>query len=184
MAKQKSAVLRSPWLHLYHACEHITRKNRADSCTHCLHARYNGSAGVNLVCALTGYGDRLWHMVSTVWRGGKYAEKRRNILIIFIKCTIYDKSKDDRGCEAAIALQQSRGEMRHAPVSGSCRCVPVRRQRQSDTPQTCKKSSFLLYIGNVTTLLQAGYRYITKAKKALTRAAYMNKMEAYEYKHE
>ena len=23
----------------YHACEHITRKSRADSCTHCLHAR-------------------------------------------------------------------------------------------------------------------------------------------------
>ena len=24
---------------IYHACEHITRKSRADSCTHCLHAR-------------------------------------------------------------------------------------------------------------------------------------------------
>ena len=24
----------------YHACEHITRKSRADSCTHCLHARW------------------------------------------------------------------------------------------------------------------------------------------------
>ncbi len=23
----------------YHACEHITRRSRADSCTHCLHAR-------------------------------------------------------------------------------------------------------------------------------------------------
>ena len=23
----------------YHACEHITRDSRADSCTHCLHAR-------------------------------------------------------------------------------------------------------------------------------------------------
>lgn len=72
---------------------------------------------------------------------------------------------------------------RNAARTGE-RLVPVRRQRQIDTPQTCKKSSFLLYIGNVTTLLQAGYRYITKAKKALTRAAYMNKMEAYEYKHE
>ena len=37
--KQKSVVSRSPQLHLYHACEHITRKSRADSCTHCLHAR-------------------------------------------------------------------------------------------------------------------------------------------------
>ena len=37
----------------YHACEHITRKNRADSCTHCLHARYKCRAGVGLVCALT-----------------------------------------------------------------------------------------------------------------------------------
>ena len=30
---------RSPQSRLYHACEHITRINRADSCTHCLHAR-------------------------------------------------------------------------------------------------------------------------------------------------
>ena len=30
---------RSPWLQLYHACEHSARKSRADSCTHCLHAR-------------------------------------------------------------------------------------------------------------------------------------------------
>ena len=37
--ERKSVVLRSPQLHLYHACEHITRKSRADSCTHCLHAR-------------------------------------------------------------------------------------------------------------------------------------------------
>ena len=29
----------SPQLQLYHACEHITRESRADSCTHCLHAR-------------------------------------------------------------------------------------------------------------------------------------------------
>ncbi len=28
-----------PAISYYHACEHITRKNRADSCTHCLHAR-------------------------------------------------------------------------------------------------------------------------------------------------
>ena len=38
----------------YHACEHITRKSRADSCTHCLHARYKCKAGVGLVPALTG----------------------------------------------------------------------------------------------------------------------------------
>ena len=54
-AKQKSAVLRSPQSQLYHACEHITRKNRADSCTHCLHARYKCMAGVGEVCALTGW---------------------------------------------------------------------------------------------------------------------------------
>ena len=30
----------------YHACEHITRESRADSCTHCLHARYKCKAGV------------------------------------------------------------------------------------------------------------------------------------------
>ena len=71
--------------------------------------------------------------------------------------------------------------MRHAPVSGAFRCV-VKGKATHRKP--AKNLPFLLYIGNVTTLLQAGYRYITKAKKALTRAAYMNKMEAYEYKHE
>ena len=39
MAKRKSAVLRSPRLQLYHACEHSARDSRADSCTHCIHAR-------------------------------------------------------------------------------------------------------------------------------------------------
>ena len=39
----------------YHACEHITRESRADSCTHCLHARYKCRAGVYLICALTGW---------------------------------------------------------------------------------------------------------------------------------
>ena len=29
-----------PAISYYHACEHITRKSRADSCTHCLHARW------------------------------------------------------------------------------------------------------------------------------------------------
>ena len=38
--ERNSAVLRSSQLHLYHACEHITRESRADSCTHCLHARW------------------------------------------------------------------------------------------------------------------------------------------------
>ena len=28
-----------PAISYYHACEHITRESRADSCTHCLHAR-------------------------------------------------------------------------------------------------------------------------------------------------
>ena len=54
-ANQKSAVSRPPQSQLYHACEHITRKNRADSCTHCLHARYKCRAGVNPVHALTGW---------------------------------------------------------------------------------------------------------------------------------
>ena len=71
--------------------------------------------------------------------------------------------------------------MRHAPVSGSCRCVG---RGKAKLRKPAKNLPFLLYIGNVTTLLQAGYRYITKAKKALTSGGYMNKMEAYEYKHE
>ena len=38
--ERKSLVSRSPQSQPYHACEHITRKSRADSCTHCLHARW------------------------------------------------------------------------------------------------------------------------------------------------
>ena len=38
----------------YHACEQSARGSRADSCTHCLHARYKCRAGVSLICALTG----------------------------------------------------------------------------------------------------------------------------------
>ena len=38
-AERKSAVSRYPQFQLYHACEHSARKSRADSCTHCLHAR-------------------------------------------------------------------------------------------------------------------------------------------------
>ena len=45
--------MRSAQSRLYHACEHSARGSRADSCTHCLHARIIGLAGVNLVCALT-----------------------------------------------------------------------------------------------------------------------------------
>ena len=52
---RKSVVSRSPQFQPYHACEHITRKSRADSCTHCLHARYKCKAGVDLVCSLTGW---------------------------------------------------------------------------------------------------------------------------------
>ena len=55
---------RSPQLQLYHACEHSARKSRADSCTHCLHARIIGLAGVGEVCALTGQ----THIFYFVWR--------------------------------------------------------------------------------------------------------------------
>ena len=55
MAKRKSVVLRSAQSRLYHACGHITRKSRADSCTHCLHARIIRWAGVTPVPALTGW---------------------------------------------------------------------------------------------------------------------------------
>ena len=51
---QKSAVLPLPSISYYHACEQSARDSRADSCTHCLHARIKGLAGVNLICALTG----------------------------------------------------------------------------------------------------------------------------------
>ena len=54
-AKRKSVVSRSPQFHPYHACEHITRGKQADSCTHRLHARIIGLAGVTLTCALTGW---------------------------------------------------------------------------------------------------------------------------------
>ena len=54
MAERKSAILPLSATSYYHACEHITRKSRADSCTHCLHARYKCRAGVTPVPALTG----------------------------------------------------------------------------------------------------------------------------------
>ena len=55
MAKRMSMVLHSPQSQLYHACEHITRKSRADSCTHCLHARWiMGGAGVGEVLCVDG----------------------------------------------------------------------------------------------------------------------------------
>ena len=89
--KQKSVVLRSPQYRLYHACEHSTRKNRADSCTHCLHARWiMGGAGVGLVCALTewSYIFLFWllttlgfylvglrRMAGGAWRGEKIFRK-------------------------------------------------------------------------------------------------------------
>ena len=40
-AQKRSIIVcaRSPRFQLYHACEHIARESRADSCTHCLHAR-------------------------------------------------------------------------------------------------------------------------------------------------
>ena len=53
-SKVKSDSLALSAISYYHACEHITRKSRADSCTHCLHARYKCKAGVGLVPALTG----------------------------------------------------------------------------------------------------------------------------------
>ena len=38
-AERKPEILPSTTISYYHACEHSTRKSRADSCTHCLHAR-------------------------------------------------------------------------------------------------------------------------------------------------
>ena len=38
----------------YHACEHSARKSRADSCTHCLHARIYRCGGRGEVPVLTG----------------------------------------------------------------------------------------------------------------------------------
>ena len=111
---------------------------------------------------------------------GKYAEKRRSILIAFTKCIAYNKIEGDRASGAeARARKKTEVDVRRTAGS-ACRLE----KNKKTVPQSCQKSSFLLYIGNVTTLLQADYRYITKAEKALTRGAYMNKMEAYENKHE
>ena len=38
--KRKSAILPLSEISYYHACEHSARGSRADSCTHCLHARW------------------------------------------------------------------------------------------------------------------------------------------------
>ena len=45
--KVKIGSFALPAISYYHACEHITRENRADSCTHCLHARYKCKAGID-----------------------------------------------------------------------------------------------------------------------------------------
>ena len=58
---------RSPQLQLYHACEHSARKSRADSCTHCLHARIIGLAGVDIVCSLTEWSYIFYFGVSYTW---------------------------------------------------------------------------------------------------------------------
>ena len=69
----KSVVLPLSAISYYHACEHITRKSRADSCTHCLHARYKCRAGVDLVCALTGVTISLLQ-----WGIDRFAEQTRS----------------------------------------------------------------------------------------------------------
>ncbi len=71
---------------------------------------------------------------------------------------MHNKTKDDRGCEAAIALQQSRGEMRHAPVSGSCRCVG---RGKSTHRKPAKNLPFIIYrqcYNFVTGRLQVYYK--------------------------
>ena len=71
--KQKSAVLPLSAISYYHACEHIARDSRADSCTHCLHARYKCRAGVDLVSALTGVTISLLQ-----WGIDRFAEQTRS----------------------------------------------------------------------------------------------------------
>ena len=66
IAKRKSVVLSLSAISYYHACEHITRESRADSCTHCLHARIIGVAGVNLICALTEWRVRFLFFLLTI----------------------------------------------------------------------------------------------------------------------
>ena len=110
----------------------------------------------------------------------KYAEKRQNILIPFIKCTIHDKIEDNR---ASVAKMMG-GERQRQRRGTRLACARWRKEKKAGFPVIFEKPSFSIYIGNVTTLLQADYRYITKAAKALTSGGYMNKMEAYEYKHE
>ena len=69
--KQKSAVLRSPQSKLYHACKHIARKSRADSCTHCLHARWKKRGGRGEVPALTE-----WSEMFSFIAGRRFAAER------------------------------------------------------------------------------------------------------------
>ena len=75
---------RSPQLHLYHACEHSARKSRADSCTHCLHARIIGLAGVDRAKALTGWSEMLSFIAVSQgsYKTGNFAhvEKRGKII--------------------------------------------------------------------------------------------------------
>ena len=58
---------RSPQSQPYHACKHSARKSRADSCTHCLHARIYRWAGVDKVGALTEWSYIFYFGVSYTW---------------------------------------------------------------------------------------------------------------------
>ena len=72
---------RSPRFQLYHACEHIARNSRADSCTHCLHARIIGLAGVGKFVRRRD-GARCFYLSQGAYKTGNFAhvEKRGKII--------------------------------------------------------------------------------------------------------
>lgn len=63
-------------------------------------------------------------------------------------------------------------------------CARWRREKKAGFPVILRKTFLSIIYRQCYNLLQADYRYITKTAKALTSGGYMNKMEAYEYKHE
>ena len=63
--RQKNKLRLSPWLYPYHACEHITRTNRADSRMRWFHARIKMCGGrVRSLCADTAEAP------GALWQGG------------------------------------------------------------------------------------------------------------------
>ena len=115
-AKQKDKVCLSPWLSLYHACEHITRSSRADSRMRKSTPAYKGVAGVHEVCTLTE--PRRWARFGKVgtpaasaWHRAKSSRQPVHLSLHFCLCPRSDGSLDMFAQEGIYCSRFGRWEM-------------------------------------------------------------------------